>query len=195
MKEIIVDGNSLTLEQVIAVSRGKAAVSLSKEAELQVENAREVIRQAVEEKKVVYGVTTGFGALSGVTISKEQIRQLQINILLSHAAGVGNAFDEETVRAIMLLRINSLAKGHSGIRLTTLKTFLEMLNKGVHPLIPEKGSVGASGDLAPLAHLALVMIGEGTAFFQGELMNGKDVMARANIALVHLEEGDGACPD
>ena len=191
MKEIIVDGNCLTLEQVIAVSRGKAAVSLSKESEQQVEKARMVIQQAVEEKKVVYGVTTGFGALSGVTISKEQIRQLQINILLSHAAGVGNAFDEETVRAIMLLRINSLAKGYSGIRLTTLKTFLEMLNKGVHPIIPEKGSVGASGDLAPLAHLSLVMIGEGKAFFQGDLLDGKEAMERANIALAHLEEGEG----
>lgn len=224
MKEIIVDGNGLTLEQVIAVSRedkakgfalsppandackknagseelppvgfsrGKFTVSLSKEAELRVEKARGVIQQAVEEKKVVYGVTTGFGALSGVTISKEQIRQLQINILLSHAAGVGNAFDEETVRAIMLLRINSLAKGHSGIRLSTLKTLLEMLNNGVHPVIPEKGSVGASGDLAPLAHLALVMIGEGKAFFRGELLNGKEAMARANIDLVHLEEGEG----
>ncbi len=191
MKEIIVDGNSLTLEQVVAVSRGKAAVSLSKEAELRVEKARGVIRQAVEEKKAVYGVTTGFGALSGVTISKEQTRQLQINILLSHAAGVGNAFDEETVRAIMLLRINSLSKGHSGIRLSTLKTFLNMLNKGVHPVIPEKGSVGASGDLAPLAHLALVMIGEGQASFNGELLDGKEAMARANIDLVNLEEGEG----
>ncbi|MGR3309158.1 MAG: histidine ammonia-lyase [Candidatus Brocadiales bacterium] len=191
MKEIIVDGNSLTLEQVVAVSRGKAAVSLSKEAELRVEKARGVVQRAVEEKKVVYGITTGFGALSGVTISKEQTRQLQINILLSHAAGVGNAFDEETVRAIMLLRINSLAKGHSGIRLSTLKTFLKMLNKGVHPVIPEKGSVGASGDLAPLAHLALVMIGEGKAFFHGELLDGKEAMARANIDLVNLEEGEG----
>lgn len=191
MREIFADGNSLTLEEVIAVSRGMAAVSLSKEAEQKVEKAREVIRRAVEEKKVIYGVTTGFGALSGVTISKEQTKQLQINILLSHAAGVGNAFDEETVRAIMLLRINSLAKGYSGLRLSTLKTFVEMLNKGVHPVIPEKGSVGASGDLAPLAHLALVMIGEGNASFEGELLDGKEAMARTNIDLVQLEEGEG----
>ena len=139
---------------------------LSEEAEIKVIKARETVEKALKDKRVIYGLTTGFGALSDVVISKEQTKQLQRNILMSHATGVGNYLDEEITRATLLLKINNLSKGHAGIKLETLKTVVEMYNKGVYPLMPEKGSVGASGDLAPLAHMFLVMVGQGGSNLQ-----------------------------
>ncbi|MEE9584275.1 MAG: aromatic amino acid lyase, partial [Candidatus Brocadiales bacterium] len=161
MNEINLDGNSLTIAELAAIARCGLKVSLAPPVTERIEKARKVVEDAVKNKKTVYGVTTGFGALAGVILSKDQTKDLQRNILLSHSAGVGQPFDEETTRAIMALRVNTLAKGFSGIRLSPLKTLIEMVNKGVLPIIPEKGSVGASGDLAPLAHMGLVMIGEG----------------------------------
>ena len=144
-----------------------------------------------KENKVVYGITTGFGKFSDVVITNGETKQLQKNLIISHACGVGNILDEEIVRGIMLLRANALSKGYSGARLLTINTLIEMLNKGVHPIIPEKGSLGASGDLAPLAHMVLVMIGEGEAIYNGERMNGKKAMDRANIPTIELTSKEG----
>jgi len=191
MKKVIINGENLTISQVEPVIRERVKVGLDKNVKERINSTQKTIKKAIDDKKVIYGVTTGFGALSGVFISKGERKQLQRNIILSHSAGVGNRFDEEIVRAIMLLRINGLAKGNSAVRFGTLKTLIEMLNKNVHPVIPEKGSVGASGDLAPLAHLTLVLIGEGKAVFKGKLLSGKKAMKGAGIGLCELEEGEG----
>jgi len=191
MKKVIINGENLTLTQIEDVVRGGVKISLGKEIKKRVNAVQRTLEKAIDEKKVIYGVTTGFGALSGTFISKGKRGQLQRNIILSHSAGVGDRFDEEIVRAIMLLRINGLAKGNSGVRFGTLNTLTEMLNKNVHPVIPDKGSVGASGDLAPLAHLALVLIGEGEAVFKDKLLSGKKAMKKAGIGLCELEAGEG----
>lgn len=191
MEYIVLDGKSLTLEQFIRGVRGDAQLMISEEAINAVIKAREVVEKALDNKRVVYGLTTGFGALSNVVISKEQTKQLQRNILMSHAAGVGNVFNEEITKGTLLLKINTFAKGHAGITLNTLKTVVEMFNKGVYPCMPEKGSVGASGDLAPLAHLSLVLVGKGKALYQGEVLDGKSAMEKAGIDLLDLEAGEG----
>ena len=172
MKEIVLGMDGMTLEGLVAIAREGARVRLGKDSEQQIVNARKLIEKWVQEGRTVYGVTTGFGALSDVTISKEETRLLQENVLMSHAAGVGKILDEETVRATMALRVKDLARGHSGIRLETVQCLVELLNRGVCPVVPEKGSVGASGDLAPLAHLSLVLIGQGEAFYEGERISG-----------------------
>ncbi|MFN3532765.1 MAG: histidine ammonia-lyase [Candidatus Brocadia sp.] len=191
MEYIVLNGNDLTFDQFIKAVRNGYQVMLSEEAVVKVMRARETIQHALNSKRVIYGLTTGFGALSDVVISKEQIKQLQKNILMSHAAGVGNYLDEETTKAILLLKINDLAKGNAGIKQETLQTLVEMFNKGVYPLVPEKGSVGASGDLAPLAHMALVLIGYGQASFNGRILSGKAAMEEAGIQLVDLDAGEG----
>ena len=161
MSKIVLDGNSLTLEEVAAVSREHASVSIAPEAVEAVNASRRIIDDIVNEERVVYGVTTGFGSLCKVHISKEDCVQLQENLIRTHACGHGAPLSEEAVRAIMLIRVNSLLKGYSGIRLSTIETLVAMLNQGVVPHIPEKGSLGASGDLAPLAHMVLPMLGTG----------------------------------
>lgn len=191
MQKVIIDGNSLTLEQLAEVCRKNVKVELSDEAKERVIKSREVVDDFVDQGKVVYGITTGFGKFSDVMISKEETKQLQKNLIMSHAVGVGNILDEEIVRGIMLLRANALAKGFSGIRLSTLQTLIEMLNKGVHPVIPEKGSLGASGDLAPLAHMVLVMLGLGEAWYKGERILGKEAMQKAGIEIVELTSKEG----
>lgn len=191
MEYIVLNGNDLTFDQFIKAVRNGYQIMLSEEAVVKVMKARETVQYALNSKRVIYGLTTGFGALSGVVISKEQIKQLQKNILMSHAAGVGNYLDEETTKAILLLKINDLAKGNAGIKQETLKTLVEMFNKGVYPLVPEKGSVGASGDLAPLAHMALVLVGCGQAGFKGRILSGKAAMEEAGIQLVDLDAGEG----
>jgi histidine ammonia-lyase len=150
-----------------------------------------LIEQWVKEEKSIYGVTTGFGALSDVAISKKDTRQLQQNILMSHSAGTGDMLDEETVRAVMALRIKDFALGHSGIRLETVQHLITILNKGVYPVVPEKGSVGASGDLIPLAHLSLVIIGLGEAYYQGQRMSGAKALNHCGIAPLRLEAAEG----
>lgn len=191
MEYIVLNGNDLSFDQFIKVIRNWYGVMLSEEAEVRVIKARETVQRALNSKQVIYGLTTGFGALSDVVISKEQTKQLQRNILMSHAAGVGDFLDEETARATLLLKINDFAKGYSGIRPETVKTLIEMFNKGVYPLMPEKGSVGASGDLAPLAHLALVLVGHGQASINGRILGGKAAMEEAGIHLVDLDAGEG----
>ena len=191
MKKVIIDGNSLTIEDFVNVVRRGYIVEMSEEAVKKVEKSRSMVDKYVDEGKVVYGITTGFGKFSDVMISKSETKELQRNLIISHSCGVGDPFDEEVVRGVMLLRANALSKGFSGIRLSTLSTLIEMLNKGVHPVIPEKGSLGASGDLAPLAHMVLVMLGEGEAYYKGERMPGNKAMELANITTVELTSKEG----
>ena len=164
---------------------------MSEEAAIKVEKARQFVDELVDSKKVVYGITTGFGKFSDVVISKEETKDLQRNLIISHACGVGNPFSEEIARAIMLLRVNNLSKGHSGVRPVTIQTLVDMLNKGVNPIIPEKGSLGASGDLAPLSHMVLVMIGLGEATYKGERMSGAEAMKQAGITPIELTSKEG----
>jgi histidine ammonia-lyase len=185
-----VSGQSLTLEQIVAVSRGEP-VELSSSARERISAARKVVDRIVDEDQVVYGISTGFGKLSDVHIPHERLRELQLNLVRSHACGVGDPLPEAEVRVMLLLRANVLAVGCSGARVEVVETLLAMLNKGVHPFVPEQGSVGASGDLAPLAHLALVLIGEGEAFFHGERLPGVEAMSRAGIRTVTLEAKEG----
>lgn len=191
MKEIVLGVDGMTLEDLSAIAREGAAVRLSRESEERILASYRLVRKWLEEGRVIYGVTTGFGALSHVTIPLEETRVLQENILMSHAAGVGDALDEETVRAVMALRVKDLARGHSGIRLETVHRLADMLNWGILPVIPEKGSVGASGDLAPLAHLALVLIGLGEAFYEGKRMPGAQALDRCGMTPLRLEAGEG----
>jgi histidine ammonia-lyase len=191
MKTIYLGVEGMTLENLIAIARRGAKVQLTADAEKQIQKSRHLIERWVQEEKRIYGITTGFGALSDVAISRADTRLLQKNILMSHAAGVGRSFDEQTVRAILALRIKDLARGHSGICLSTVQQLVALLNWGVCPLIPEKGSVGASGDLAPLAHLGLVLIGMGEAFFKGQRLSGRQVLSKCGMKPLQLEAGEG----
>jgi len=194
MNEIILDGESLTFEQVIAAAYGKPnepRVVLSEKAKQQVNRAANAVQKLLAKGEIAYGITTGFGAFKDKIISREEVEKLQRNIVVSHAVGVGNPFDMPTTRAIMLIRANTLARGFSGIRLETLELLLEFLNRGIHPVIPEKGSLGASGDLAPLAHMACVLIGEGECEFQGEKLWAKDALAKADLQPVTLAAKEG----
>jgi histidine ammonia-lyase len=191
MNCITLDGNSLTLEQVWNIANENTRVTLSEDACNRVNRCRAFVEQIISEGRTVYGLTTGFGKFSTISIPVEQIDELQENLILSHATGVGKFLPEPETRAILLLRINVLAKGHSGIRLQTLQTLIDMLNAGVHPCIPEKGSVGASGDLAPLSHLALVLLGKGQAYYKGELLEGGIAMQKAGIQPVKLAAKEG----
>jgi histidine ammonia-lyase len=188
---IHIDGNSLTLKDLVDVARHNVKVQLSEEAISGIKKSRAVVDEFVEKGEVVYGITTGFGKFSDVTISKDDTEALQTNLIRSHACGVGKPFTEDIVRGGMLLRANALAKGYSGIRLETLEVLIQMLNKGVHPVIPEKGSLGASGDLAPLAHMVLVMLGEGEAYYKGKRMSGKEAMEKADISPIKLTSKEG----
>lgn len=191
ISKVKVDGDTLSIDDVIAVARDNAQVTLAASAQAKVETAAKLIAQWTAAGDVIYGVTTGFGPLSEIVIPEHKALELQRSLLISHAAGVGTPLPTEVVRATMLLRANTLAKGYSGISLTTLKTLLALLNKDVHPLIPSKGSVGASGDLAPLSHMALVLIGEGQAEYKGEILAGIEALRRAKIKPVTLERKEG----
>jgi histidine ammonia-lyase len=195
-EKIILDGNSLTIEQVVLAActpeHGlQVEVSLSAAAWEQVRRAEQAVQNFIERGEVVYGVTTGFGAFKDRIIPEDQVAQLQKNILMSHAVGVGEFIDEATTRAMMLVRANTLAKGHSGIREETLRLLLEMLNRGVYPRVPSQGSLGASGDLAPLAHMSLPLIGLGEAVFQGEVLPGAEALAKAGLRPVVLGAKEG----
>lgn len=191
MNTIVINGQDLTLEQVVQVARQNYKVKLDDEAIKRVKASRVIVDDIVKDNKIVYGITTGFGIFSSVNISAEDCKKLQRNLILSHACGAGNNLPTDAVRAIMLLRANALSKGFSGIRLETLEALIEMLNKGVHPIIPEKGSLGASGDLCPLAHMALPIIGEGMAEFEGKVMSGAEAMKLAGIPVLELVEKEG----
>jgi histidine ammonia-lyase len=184
-------GGQISLVQLAAVAFGGEAVCISPAARPRILASREAIEQIVERDAVVYGVNTGFGKLSDVRISHGELRQLQLNLVRSHACGIGNPLSEAEVRAMMMLRANVLVLGFSGIRFEVIELLCEMLNQRVCPVVPEKGSVGASGDLAPLAHLALSLIGEGEAFFEGERMTSAEALRRARLTPVQLEAKEG----
>ena len=188
---IIIYGTSLTVEQVAAVARTGEQVAISDEAKAAVNKARAYVEKKLDEKAVVYGLTTGFGKFSDKYIPLEDTAALQRNLIISHSCGMGNPLPTEVVRAAMLLRCNALCRGNSGIRLSTIETLLSMLNAGVHPIVPEKGSLGASGDLAPLSHMVLVMLGEGRAEYKGEIMSGREAMAAAGVPTVELAAKEG----
>jgi histidine ammonia-lyase len=194
MENIVLDGKSLTFEKVLRAAYGRPGeprIVLSDEAKAGVRRSAEAVQKLLERGEIAYGITTGFGAFKDRIISLEEVERLQRNILVSHAVGVGDHFDVPTTRAIMLIRANTLASGYSGIRLETLELLIELLNAGVHPLIPEKGSLGASGDLAPLAHMALPLIGEGLAEFQGEVLPGAEALEKASLRPVKLAAKEG----
>ncbi len=191
---IQLDGEHLTLADVIRVAYGRPGdppVTLAPHARERVHRCAEAVQQLIREGRVAYGITTGFGAFKDRLIPPDQVEQLQRNILMSHAVGVGPPFDVPTTRAIMLIRANTLARGHSGIRPETLDLLVEMLNRGVHPVIPRKGSLGASGDLAPLAHMALVLIGMGEALVDGERLPGALALGRVGLTPVTLAAKEG----
>jgi len=194
METIYLDGTTLTFDQVYAVAYGQPnspRVEIDTDAAKLVTRAADAVQTLLSREVIAYGITTGFGAFKDRIIPPDQVEKLQRNILVSHAVGVGNTFDIPTTRAIMLIRANTLARGHSGIRLSTLQLLVDMLNAGVHPIIPEKGSLGASGDLAPLAHMALPIIGEGMAEYQGEVISGVEAFKRVGLSPVKLAAKEG----
>ena len=184
-------GQPISLAQIAEVALGNAAVEIGSSAHAMIHASRRVIDRVTEGDAVVYGVNTGFGKLSEVHIARADLRQLQLNLVRSHACGIGRPLSEPEVRAMMLLRANVLTLGFSGIRLEVIEMLAAMLNRGVHPMIPEKGSVGASGDLAPLAHLALTLVGEGEAFYKGERLESATALNRADLKPVVLEAKEG----
>jgi histidine ammonia-lyase len=186
-----IDGTNLTLPLVTSVACDGHAVALRPAVRPKVQAARDLVEATVAKAEPVYGVTTGFGKLKNVRIPPEDARDLQRNLVRSHATGVGAPLPEEAVRASVLLRAHSLASGYSGVRLEVIELLLDLLNRGVTPMIPCQGSVGASGDLAPLAHMALVLIGEGEAFYRGERLSGADALARAGLRPLTLSFKEG----
>ena len=185
------NGEQISLRELAAVALGGEAVHVSSLARPRILASRKLIEQIVARDVVVYGVNTGFGKLSDVRIPHAELRQLQLNLVRSHACGIGNPLSEAEVRAMMVLRANVLALGLSGIRYEAIELLCELLNRRVCPVVPEKGSVGASGDLAPLAHLALTLIGEGEAFFEAQRMSGAEALRRAQSTPLQLEAKEG----
>jgi histidine ammonia-lyase len=188
---ITLNGNELTFAQLYAVALRGEAVTLAPAAAARMQASRGVVERLVQSGATAYGINTGFGKLASVRISTEQVRQLQVNLVRSHACGVGAPLNEAETRAMMLLRANALAKGLSGVRPLVVETLCAMLNAKVHPLIPSQGSVGASGDLAPLAHLAQVAIGEGRATFAENVIAGGEALRQAGIAPLELQAKEG----
>jgi histidine ammonia-lyase len=180
----------LQIDEVVAVANG-CGVALDGSALPAIKRSRAAVEKLVADGKIAYGITTGFGRFKDKPISADQVKQLQLNLVRSHAAGVGPSLDEWVVRAMLLVRANTLALGYSGVRPQLIEMLLAMLNHSVHPLIPMQGSLGASGDLAPLAHLALVVIGEGEATFNGDILDGRTALRRAGLAPLVLEAKEG----
>jgi histidine ammonia-lyase len=191
MEVLILDGQPLTLTQIEAVALRTCPAAIADSALSRVKQSRACIEGILAKGETVYGVNTGFGKLSDVRIAPDKLAELQVNLVRSHAGGIGNPLSEAETRAMLLLRANVLAKGFSGVRPILLELLIAVLNAGVHPVIPEKGSVGASGDLAPLAHLALVLIGEGEAFYRGERIAGDEAMRRAGLQTLQLSAKEG----
>src|SRR5665648_503747 len=188
---VVINGKTLTVEEVVRVARGGELVEISPDSQKAVKKARDYVEKKLSEGTVIYGLTTGFGKFSDTFISREQTGDLQRNLIISHACAMGNPLPTEVVRGVVLLRCNALARGNSGIKPETLNALLEMLNKKVHPIIPEKGSLGASGDLAPLSHMVLTLIGEGHAEYQGKVMPSREAMKLAGIPVVELAAKEG----
>src|SRR5262249_16918396 len=185
------NGQQLTLQQIVDVALGREQAVFAEEARVRVERARKVVQGIVTQRRTVYGVNTGFGKLADVSSGKDDLVQLQLNLVRSPSCGLGGPLSEPEARAMLLLRANVLASGFSGARPLVIDTLTAMLEKGVTPVIPEKGSVGASGDLAPLAHLALAAVGEGEVFYHGERLPAAIALERAQIAPLQLEVKEG----
>jgi len=188
---VSIDGERLTIDDVVQVARRNKKVELAVPAKAQIKKSRDVIERAIKAGHTVYGVNTGFGELANVSIGPADLAKLQVNLIRSHSVGVGEPFRTEVVRGMMLLRANALAKGYSGVRSEVILTLIEMLNKEVTPVVPQQGSVGSSGDLAPLAHMTLAMIGEGEAFYKGKRMDGLQALTKAGIKPIVLQAKEG----
>ena len=186
MATLRIDGNSLTIADLVNVARRETPVALDRASEQLVRAAAKLVAEAADGDVAVYGINTGFGDLSQVRIARPDLAKIQLNLLRSHAAGVGEPLPQDVTRAILLLRANTLASGRSGVRPETIDLLLDLLNRGVHPVIPMHGSVGASGDLAPLAHAALVLVGEGEATFEGKVLGGAEALKRADLRPIEL---------
>lgn len=192
MAEFYIDGRSLTIEQVVKIADDPSIqVKIAPDALADIERAAAAVHQFVLDGKIAYGITTGFGAFKDRLIPVDQVEQLQENIILSHAVGVGPHLDDRTVRAMILIRANTLAKGHSGIRVKTLELLLELLNKNLLPVIPSKGSLGASGDLAPLAHMSLPLLGFGQVKMNGEIVDSADAFQKVGLEPIRLAAKEG----
>lgn len=188
---VVLDGLSLTIEDVALVAREGYKVRLSDAAIKAVNEAAALVERWADSEQVIYGITTGFGDLASVSISKKDRKTLQENVLRSHACGVGEPYPVDVTRALMLLRINTLSRGHSGISLNTLNALINLLNSDIHPLIPCQGSVGASGDLCPLSHLAIALIGDGFAEYKGKVIPVKEALSAAGLGIVSLGAKEG----
>ena len=191
MNTITLNGRSLTIKEVVAVARQRARVTLDPSVEAALNRSREFVDGLVERGEVVYGITTGFGRFKNVVINKEQTEELQVNLIRSHATGVGAPFSEEVVRASIVVRINSLLQGYSGVRPIVVHRLVEMLNKNIYPYVPSKGSVGSSGDLAPLCNIILVLIGEGEVIVNGERKPAKGILAERDFEPIVLQSKEG----
>ncbi|MFX1513616.1 MAG: histidine ammonia-lyase, partial [Promethearchaeota archaeon] len=190
-KITVVIDNKLSFSEFVKVTREYAQVQLSSNAENRINRCRSLIEQALESEEVIYGVNTGFGELSQIRITHEDLQQLQVNLIRSHAAGVGDPLPEEVVRGSILLLINSLAKGHSGVRKVVVEHLIDTLNARITPIVPSIGSVGASGDLAPLAHIILVLLGEGEARYNNQIISGQEALKKAGLEPLKLAAGEG----
>ena len=191
MSVVYLDGKSLTLQDVVNVARKGYKVEISPEAKEEIKECAKAVLAWADEGRVVYGVTTGFGDLASVVIPRDKCRRLQENLLLSHACGFGEPYPEDVVRAIMLLRINTLSRGYSGISLETLQQMVDYLNLCIHPVVPAQGSVGASGDLCPLSHIAITLIGHGNVIYQGKIMTTSEALDKAGMKPVELQPKEG----
>ncbi len=188
---IVLDGRNLTIEKVVQVARANEPVVLAPEAKERIKKCRALLEEKIGKNEIMYGVNTGIGELANVVLTQDQLEKYQRFLIYSHAAGYGKPMAEEIVRAAILSRINCHCHGHSGLRLVVVETLAELLNKGVTPVMCEKGSVGACGDLSPMAQMALVPMGEGEAFFKGERLNGAEALKRAGIKPIVLRARDG----
>ena len=187
----VVSGENLTIEDVVQVARHDKKVEIHPQAVHRMEVCREMLEKKLRNHEIMYGVNTGIGEFSEVVLSDEQIQDFQKYLIYNHAAGIGDPAPLEFVRGAMLSRVNVLSKGHSGIRPVIPQTFVEMLNRGVTPYVCQKGSVAACGDLAPMAQIGLLLLGEGQAYYQGELLDGREALERAGIPIPGLEARDG----
>ncbi|WP_227936041.1 histidine ammonia-lyase [Alkalihalobacillus deserti] len=188
---VTLNGQTLTFPEVRRVLFDREQVTASEESMKKVQASRKAVEKIVADEKIVYGITTGFGKFSDVYIGKDDVENLQLNLIRSHACGIGDPFPEVVSRAMVLLRANALLKGYSGVRPVVIERLLDLVNKEIHPIIPQQGSLGASGDLAPLSHLALVLIGEGEVFYKGERIPGIDALTKEGIFPITLTAKEG----
>ena len=190
MQKLIITGNNLTVNDVVNVARHGQKVELHPDARKRINECRAMLEKKINAHEIMYGVNTGIGEFSEIVLNDDQIKDFQKYLVYNHAAGIGEPASLEIVRGAMLGRINVHAHGNSGNRLEITETLVEMLNRGVTPYVCQKGSVGASGDLAPMSQIALLMLGEGKAYYQGKLMEGADAMKEAGIKIPGLQARD-----